>query len=322
MDGMTLLGQGREAEVFARPDGSVLKLLRQAGQSADREIAALASVADGDALVPRVLGRMELDDRPGILLERVDGPDLLSLVGSRPWLLRRAGRVMAQVHARLHAVPGPTGLPDLRTELANRIRSVTRLPADLASWVLSILDKLPDGDRLCHGDFHLGNILGGLDHPVVIDGGEAARSDPVADVANTWLVHRMANRRDPDLSRPSALNIGEAFRYPAVAYPDQVDPAHVAVGPGVPPSQQRAVASGDELLDIEVRGGRVGEEAPERVEHGVASDVSGAIWGCGVLEEAVVGDAVGEGVDVMRVECVVESLDRGPCLVVHGHRVS
>jgi aminoglycoside phosphotransferase (APT) family kinase protein len=191
MDGMKLLGQGREAEVFARPDGSVLKLLREPGQSADREIAALDAVANGDALVPGVLGQTTVGGRPGILLERVDGPDLLSLVGSRPWLLRRAGRVMAEVHARLHAVAGPPVLPDLREELAHRIRSVPRLRADLASRALSILDGLPDGDRLCHGDFHLGNILGGLDHPVVIDWGEAARGDPVADVANTWLLHRM-----------------------------------------------------------------------------------------------------------------------------------
>jgi Phosphotransferase enzyme family len=138
-----------------------------------------------------VLGQTTVGGRPGILLERVDGPDLLSLVGSRPWLLRRAGRVMAEVHARLHAVAGPPVLPNLRAELAHRIRSVPRLPADLASRALSILDGLPDGDRLCHGDFHLGNILGGLDHPVVIDWGEAARGDPVADVANTWLLHRM-----------------------------------------------------------------------------------------------------------------------------------
>jgi aminoglycoside phosphotransferase (APT) family kinase protein len=125
------------------------------------------------------------------VLERVDGPDLLSLVGSRPWLLRRAGRVLAQVHTQLLALPAPIGLPDLRTELAARIRSVTSLPADLASWALSILDGLPDGDRLCHGDLHLGNVLGGLDRPIVIDWGESARGDPVADVANTWLVHRM-----------------------------------------------------------------------------------------------------------------------------------
>jgi aminoglycoside phosphotransferase (APT) family kinase protein len=191
MDGMRLLGQGREAEVFALPDGSVLKLLRSAGQSADREIAALAAVADGDALVPRVLGRTTIGGRPGILLERVDGPDLLSRVGSRPWSLPRAGIVMARVHARLHAVAGPPVLPDLRAELAHRIRSVTSLPADLASWALSILDSLPGGDRLCHGDFHLGNILGGLEHPVVIDWGEATRGAAIADVANTWLLHRM-----------------------------------------------------------------------------------------------------------------------------------
>src|SRR5689334_25069148 len=103
---MKLLGQGREAEVFARPDGSVLKLLREPGQSADREIAALDAVANGDALVPRVLGQTTVGGRPGILLERVNGPDLLSLVGSRPWLLRRAGLVMAEVPAPLHAVAG------------------------------------------------------------------------------------------------------------------------------------------------------------------------------------------------------------------------
>lgn len=186
---MDLLGQGREAEVFGLPDGSVLKLLRGAEQSADREVAALTAVADADALVPRVLGRMAVGDRPGILLQRVDGPDLLSLVGSRPWLMRRAGSVMADVHARLLARAAPAALPDLREELSHRIRSAT--PADLAPWVLSILDDLPSGDRLCHGDLHLGNILGRLDAPVVIDWGDASRGDPVADVANTWLLHRM-----------------------------------------------------------------------------------------------------------------------------------
>jgi aminoglycoside phosphotransferase (APT) family kinase protein len=191
MDDMTLLGQGREAEVFARPDGSVLKLLRQASQSADRELAALAAVAHSDVLAPTVLGRTTIDGRPGLLLERVNGPDLLSLVGSRPWLLRRAGLVLAQVQARLHAVSAPAALPDLRSELTCRIRSLTSLPPDLASWSLSILDGLPDGDRLCHGDLHLGNILGGLDTPVLVDWGEAARGDPVGDVANTWLVHHM-----------------------------------------------------------------------------------------------------------------------------------
>jgi aminoglycoside phosphotransferase (APT) family kinase protein len=191
MDGLTLLGQGREAEVFALPDGTVLKLLRTADQSIDREIAALAAVAAHDGLVPGVLGRTTIGDRPGILLERVGGPDLLTLSESRPWLMRRAARVLADVQLRLHAVTAPPALPDLRSELAYRITSAANLPSDLASWALSTLDALPDGDRLCHGDLHLGNLLGGLDAPMVIDWGAAARGDPIADVANTWLLHRM-----------------------------------------------------------------------------------------------------------------------------------
>src|SRR5215471_7237997 len=181
MDGMTLLGQGREAEVFAMRDGSVLKLLRHATPAADREVAALAAVADDDALVPRVLGRTTIGERPGILLERVSGPDLLTLMESKPWLMRKAALVLANVQLRLHALTAPQTLPDLKTELTHRIRSVENLPADLASWALSILDDLPEGDRLCHGDLHLGNILGSLDRPVVIDWGEAARGDPMAD---------------------------------------------------------------------------------------------------------------------------------------------
>jgi aminoglycoside phosphotransferase (APT) family kinase protein len=193
MDGMTVVGQGREAEVFALADGSVLKLMRGADRepALEREVAALAAVADGAGLTPTVRRRVVVDGRPGIVLDRVDGPDLLSLVGARPWLVRRAGRVLADVHTRLNDKPAPVSLPDLRAELSERISSVESLPAELSSWALSVLDGLPDGDRLCHGDMHLGNILGGLAAPVVIDWGEATRGDRVADVANSWLLHRM-----------------------------------------------------------------------------------------------------------------------------------
>jgi aminoglycoside phosphotransferase (APT) family kinase protein len=188
----TLLGQGREAEVFGLADGSVLKLMRDPDrrEAMEREIAALAAVA-GVGLVPRVRGCVDVDGRPGILLDRVDGPDLLTYVGSRPWLLHRAGQVLASVHTRLHDQAAPEGLPDLHSELRNRIQTAPALAPELASWALTVLDGLPTGDRICHGDFHLANILGGLSRPVVIDWGSAARGDPVADVANTWMVHKM-----------------------------------------------------------------------------------------------------------------------------------
>jgi aminoglycoside phosphotransferase (APT) family kinase protein len=52
-----------------------------------------------------------------------------------------------------------------------------------------VLDGLPRGDRLCHGDFHLGNLLGSWHRAVVIDWGYAARGDPLGDVAQCLMLH-------------------------------------------------------------------------------------------------------------------------------------
>jgi aminoglycoside phosphotransferase (APT) family kinase protein len=80
----------------------------------------------------------------------------------------------------------------LNDELPIRIDSAAGgvLARPLADFALDTLRELPPGDRLCHGDFHLGNILGYFDAPVIIDWGSATRGNPVADVARTELLHR------------------------------------------------------------------------------------------------------------------------------------
>jgi aminoglycoside phosphotransferase (APT) family kinase protein len=57
----------------------------------------------------------------------------------------------------------------------------------LRDKALSILSELPDGDRLCHLDFHPGNVIRDAATMIVIDWSSAARGDPLADVAFTLL---------------------------------------------------------------------------------------------------------------------------------------
>jgi aminoglycoside phosphotransferase (APT) family kinase protein len=193
VDGRVALAEGREAEVFRLRDGSVLKLMRSPDAMArvEREAAAMRILSDHGHRAPAVRGTVDIDGRPGLVTEYIEGADLFARLGAQPWKILRAGAVMATTHATMHECRAPESLPDLHDELRRRITAAKVLLPGEAEAVLDILERLPRGDRLCHGDFHLGNLLGDWDTPVVIDWGDAARGDPLADVARTELLHRL-----------------------------------------------------------------------------------------------------------------------------------
>ncbi len=169
---------------------TVLKLLRRAdhGARVEREATALRALEADGYPAPRAVRSVAVDGRPGLVLERVDGRDQLAMIGRRPLSVFRAGRVMGEVHVAMHDCAAPPELPELHDELRVRIEAAEILPDDLRATALAMLDGLPRGDRLCHGDLHPGNILGAWDRPVVIDWADASRGDPVADVARSTVL--------------------------------------------------------------------------------------------------------------------------------------
>jgi aminoglycoside phosphotransferase (APT) family kinase protein len=50
---------------------------------------------------------------------------------------------------------------------------------------------MPDGDHLCHGDFHPRNVLGEASQPIVIDWPNACCGDPAADVCRSYLILKL-----------------------------------------------------------------------------------------------------------------------------------
>ncbi len=196
-----MLGAGREAEVYAWGDAAVLKLYRPGFGGHTAEVAALRSL-DSQPIAPRLLDTIERDGRTGLVLERVSGPDMLILLQRQPWRVLRLAAALATAHRAVHQVAAPADLPDLRTILATRIHEAA-LPTRLRDFALRILDGLPDGDRLCHGDYHPGNVLLATDRTAVIDWAAAARGVPEADHARTLLLLRWADPlpATPPLSR-------------------------------------------------------------------------------------------------------------------------
>lgn len=184
------LGAGREADVFAWGNAAVLKLYRPGFGGHHAEVAVLRSLDDG--IAPRLHEVVDRDGRTGLVLERIDGPDMLTLLQRQPWRVLSLAGTLAEAHRAVHRAAAPAGLPNLRPGLAARIQDAG-LPARLRTFAIRVLDGLPDGDRLCHGDYHPGNVLLATERTAVIDWAGAARGAPEADHARTLLLLRWAD---------------------------------------------------------------------------------------------------------------------------------
>ena len=165
------LAEGRDSEIFEHGPGRVLRRSRD-GRSLVGEAEIMRYVADAGYPVPQVH-----DAGEGFLvMDRVDGPSLLDVAAKRPWRLGEYGRLLADLHRRLHELPAPPGLPSA---------------------------ALP-GDRLLHRDLHPLNVLMPDAGPVVIDWANCAAGDPAYDVADTWVLFATAEvpggRRDRALA--------------------------------------------------------------------------------------------------------------------------
>ena len=188
--GLKKVAEGREAEMFAWEDGKVLRLLRSGfnPDTLDAEVRALELAHRNGLPVPRPGDRMSVDGRAGVVLERIEGTDLLTELGRAPWTVSRSARMCGSVHAQMHGCRvDDSGFPELKARLERHLSSPL-VPTNLAEIAKKRLDALPDGDALCHGDFHPANVMRSPSGPVVIDWPNAMRGAREADVARTLLL--------------------------------------------------------------------------------------------------------------------------------------
>lgn len=182
-----LLGRGGVAEVFAYGDRA-LKLFFPAiaRAAAFGEAAALAAVAEHGLPVPEVHAVGNWDGRWGLVMDRVAGVPLAAFTPDGPVLAEGGLAELLRLHRAIHAVTDIRPA-NLKQRLGYRIAG-SSLDPDLRTALLARLAALPDGDRLCHGDFHPFNVIGSPGRTTVIDWLDVASGAPAADVARTHLL--------------------------------------------------------------------------------------------------------------------------------------
>ncbi len=185
---------GRTAEIFAWGDGQVLKLIRPGFYSglADQEWANALTVWQLGVSAPKPIDLVEVDGRRGVVLERIQGPTLTRCMQKHPLRLASYARLLARQQAALHAIHVP-GFPSLMDRAQENISNSNLLSPEMKERLLAKLAMLPEGDQICHSDFHPENILVGVRGPVVIDWEGCMRGNPSADVAVTCMFLRVVS---------------------------------------------------------------------------------------------------------------------------------
>ena len=184
------IAYGRTADIYAWEEGTILKLFHNwfdlEGIKFEAQMA--RAVHASGLPVPAVGEIVQVNGRNGLIYERVTGLAMGELLSRKPWMLLRYARQLAALHVEMHTNPIQLDIPAQRQRLTRKINQAKALPADLKAKTLAALHALPDGDRVCHGDFHPGNVLVTQQEEVVIDWIDASRGNPLADVARTTII--------------------------------------------------------------------------------------------------------------------------------------
>jgi len=185
------LATGNTAEIFEW-GSRVMKLYKSpaAKRAAFHEAATSAAVEALGLPVPKVWEVHEVGGRWGVVFDRVTQKSFADqMLGNRDNISRHL-ECMVRLHIRIHSHQA-IQFAGLKVRLAANIGASPLLDKPHKQELLDAIVDMPDGDRLCHGDFHPLNILGDAAGPTIIDWPDARRGDPAADVCRSYLLLKL-----------------------------------------------------------------------------------------------------------------------------------
>ena len=185
-----MLGKGNTAEVFEYEHGKVCKLFFEGypQQYVEHEYQNAKEVFRLKLNIPEPFGLVTINQRNGIIYERVDGEPLLN-----HWKNTNIDQLLdmfTQIHQEWlgnHSSNVLSYKEFLSIQINNEDTEYTKIMEEIYA--------LPDDDCILHGDFHPNNVLVRLSDgvPVVIDFMNVCYGPALYDIARTFFLLDQVN---------------------------------------------------------------------------------------------------------------------------------
>lgn len=209
LNNLRLLAQGGQAEIYELDKYKVIRVLRskEDEENLKAEMAIMKLLKEKGKAVPKVYEYLKIDGRPSIIMERLNGETMLDEMKRKPFELLKQAKKLAKLHIEVTDSAEGLGIISINDRAAYLIPKAEMLDKELKKFVLEILNQLPRGNDICHGDFHPGNIIISNGQYYVIDWSGVTSGEKLSDIAHTYLLLRNTPRT-PGVNMFQSLIIG------------------------------------------------------------------------------------------------------------------
>ncbi|WP_425447330.1 aminoglycoside phosphotransferase family protein [Dethiothermospora halolimnae] len=180
-----VIGIGNTATIYELEKDRVLKLFDKGypKEAIEKEFHNAMVIRKMNFAKPKAYEIITSEEKIGIIYDRVEGESLLD------WVMKtndveKCVTYMAKLHKKI-LQNSTRNVPDYKKFLKFHTRNALSVSLNKRKEVLEMINKLPDGNVLCHGDFHPGNIIISNGHGTVIDFMNVCHGDFLYDIART-----------------------------------------------------------------------------------------------------------------------------------------
>lgn len=184
-----LIGQGYTAEVYEWGEDKILKLYRKGLPEfiCKSEYTITRNIYNQLKICPMVHEIVNIENRIGIVFEKITGKTMLEEMFQNILTLKTQSRMLAHYHLSIQKEV-QFELPTVKEKLKKDIQRVQELSTEEKTALYKHINELPDGQTLCHFDFHPGNIIMKNHEPIIIDWMTACKGNPLSDFTRTLIL--------------------------------------------------------------------------------------------------------------------------------------